>query len=211
MYTIKQSLRGVVLLLAMFFCIPSLAAAHVTVKPAEVQTATFQTFTVSVPNEKAIPTTSVKLLVPEGLSLVTPTKKAGWTITTDKQGNGQEAKIVSIVWDGGTIEEGLREEFTVSAKTPSEAAELEWKAYQTYSDGTTVAWDMRENGDNHDESQNSGPSSMLKITDQAEPESTTKIDDSDSKKRSDRALFISIGALIIALGSVALNRRKDSK
>lgn len=61
------------------------AVAHVTVKPGETTPSTYQVFTVNVPNEKDIPTVSVRLVVPETITGVTPTTKAGWEIVTEKK------------------------------------------------------------------------------------------------------------------------------
>src|SRR3989338_5466280 len=36
----------------------------------------------------------------------------------------------------------LRDDFTFSTQVPGEEVKLAWKAYQTYSDGTTVSWEL---------------------------------------------------------------------
>lgn len=117
------------------------ASAHVSVKPTEVGVASYQTFTVDVPVEKNIPTVSVKILLPEGLESVTPYVKNGWKIS---------ATGTEIVWSGGAIPAGQRDDFQFSAKTPAKEGHLIWKAYQTYSDGTIVAWDNAPQGGHDD-------------------------------------------------------------
>lgn len=139
------------------------ASAHVVVKPADALTGAFQGFTVGVPNEKDVPVTEVKLQVPDGLQYVTPTVKTGWTINVDKEGTGEDAKVKSITWSGGSIPSGLRDDFGFSAKTPDKATEIQWKAYQTYEGGMTVAWDQKPGADEKDESSNSGPYSVTKV------------------------------------------------
>lgn len=106
--------------------------AHVTVKPNQAGVASYQTFTVAVPVEKDIPTTMVKVTIPAGVDSVTPNAKPGWKIVND----GKE-----ITWSGGSIPAGQRDEFYFSAKTPTTEGKISWKAYQTYSDGSVVAWD----------------------------------------------------------------------
>lgn len=115
--------------------------AHVTVKPSEVTVASYQTFTVGVPVEKDIPTVSVKVLLPAGLESVTPYVKNGWKIS---------ATGTEIVWTGGSIPAGQRDDFQFSAKTPAKEGHLIWKAYQTYSDGSVVAWDNAPAGGHDD-------------------------------------------------------------
>ncbi len=115
--------------------------AHVVVGPAEVGVASFQTFTMGVPNEKDMPTTTLRLMIPEGLKSVSPNVKPGWTVSVKKTGDGDSAKVLEIDWTGGSIPVGQRDDFLFSAQVPASEAKLLWKAYQTYQDGTVVAWD----------------------------------------------------------------------
>ena len=48
--------------------------------------------------------------------------------------------VSQVTWSGGTIEPGQFQQFTVSVGLPDDADELEFKALQTYSDGTVVRW-----------------------------------------------------------------------
>lgn len=184
------------------------AAAHVVVRPAEVPTAAFQTFTVSVPNEKDIPTTGVKVVIPAGVENVTPTQKAGWSIDIESS-NG----IVSaITWSGGTVEKDLRDEFTFSAKTPEKETKLQWKAYQTYADGTVVAWDKANDNGGHDNNKpNEGPFSVTKVVADTNTEKATGADNekiASIEKNTQRALYIAIMSLAIGVLSLALATRK---
>ena len=78
---------------------PGLALAHVVVTPNEALTGAYETFTTSVPNEKDIPVTGVRLVIPDAIESVTPTVKPGWEIQTKKSGD----KVTEINWTGGTI------------------------------------------------------------------------------------------------------------
>jgi len=148
-------LAGTVLLM------PASAAAHVVVKPAKVAVGDFQTFSTSVPNEKDVLVTSIRVVVPEGVAHVTPTVKPGWEISTKKSGD----TVTEITWSNGAIPAGMRDDFTFSAQAPAKQTTLHWKAYQSYEDGSTVAWDKSAEGDAHDESGTSGPESTTAVVD----------------------------------------------
>jgi uncharacterized protein YcnI len=195
--------------------------AHVVVRPAEVKTASFTTFTIGVPVEKDIPTTSLKLLIPEGLQYVTPTLKTGWFVSAEKEpieeGTGHsDAKVTSITWSGNTIPAGFRDEFTFSAKVPEAATQLEWKAYQTYADGTVVAWDKTETEQPKNEAGEpdfsaAGPFSVTKIVTETEGEIAQKRTEQaagDADESADRAFYIGIAASVLSLVAIGLAFRK---
>lgn len=186
--------------------------AHVTVKPSEVVSAGYQTFTINVPNEKEIPTTSVKVLIPGDVKSVTPTQKAGWQIAVEKEGEGEAALTKSVTWSDGSIGDGLRDEFTFSAKVPEKTGELQWKAYQTYSDGTVVSWDKEtEDGHGHGDG-SSGPLSITKIVSDTTSDVTLRQSEkaaADARVTADRASYIgATGVLIGLVGVFFATRRK---
>lgn len=184
------------------------AAAHVVVRPAEVPTASFQTFTASTPNEKDVPTTELKLILPKGLKHVLPTVKAGWHIDVEKDGKGETAEVKSITWKGGTIPAGFRDDFTFSAQVPADAGTLEWKAYQTYEGGQVVAWDLTQDkqpkkADGSPDFSASGPFSVTKVTADDKPAAT-------DSTASDWSLPIAATAVVLSLIAVFLaSRKKD--
>lgn len=188
-------------------------SAHVVVKPSDAKTGAYQTFTVSVPTEKNNPTVGVKLDVPEGVSSVTPTLKPGWTIEIDKQGTDDDAVVTAITWTGGEIEVGYRDEFTFSAKTPDQPTDLQWKAYQTYQDGTVVSWDQQPSAEDK-EGGTTGPFSVTKVAADSDQDKALKSADSKAaaaQSAADRALYVGIGGIIlglIALISLAVRRTK---
>jgi uncharacterized protein YcnI len=124
-----------------FFCLSGIASAHVVVNPKEVGVGKRLNFVVSVPTEENVPTISVRLLIPEGMASVRPNVKPSWNIQLKKEGTGEDAKVVEIIWSGGKIPAEQRDEFVFSAQAPAAATTLVWKAYQTYANGTIVAWD----------------------------------------------------------------------
>ena len=163
------------------------ASAHVKVSPATAGVAAYQEFTVSVPVERDIPTTGIRLVIPSGLEYVTPNMKPGWTITTKKDGD----VVSEITWSKGQIIPGLRDTFVFSAKTPATQGSLMWKAYQTYQDGTVVAWDADPNG--IEESDTKGPYSVTAIEDDL-----TQSDGGSSKGMSVAALALATISLVLA-------------
>lgn len=213
---IKNRLIMLVLaVIVLLLCLGGAAFAHVTVKPSEVATASYQIFAVSVPNEKSIPTESVRLDIPEALKSVTPTQKAGWEIEIEKEGSGENTVVKSVTWKGGEISDGMRDEFTFSAKTPDAATELQWKAYQTYADGTVVSWDQeREDGHGHDtDNPNQGPFSVTRVADETEQAASVEQaarTASDAKAAAERALFVAVAGVVLGLASVYVATRKKT-
>lgn len=138
------------------------AEAHVVVTPNRANVATSQVFSVSVPNEKDVPVTELRLVLPSGLAEVSPTVKAGWTIDVKKDGD----TVTEIDWSGGNIPAEQRDDFTFGAQVPGSASTLTWKAYQTYQDGSVVSWDKDPatiSGD--DAVGDSGPYSVTSVID----------------------------------------------
>lgn len=190
--TVATMIMGVFALL-----MPASAYAHVSVKPAEAIAGEYQTFAANVPNEKEISVTALRLVVPTDVKSVTPTAKQGWEITTKKTGEN----VTEIIWSGGTIDAGLRDEFTFSAKVPADEGSIIWKAYQTYQDGSIVAWDQEPADDHSHDSKDEakGPYSVTSVN--AESESEAK---PESEVSTTLAFVLSGIALI--LGMVALRR-----
>jgi uncharacterized protein YcnI len=191
----------------------SMAAAHVVVRPAEVLTAQHQTFTVRVPSERDIATTSIKLEIPKNVTNVTPTVKPGWHITIEKAGSNENEVVTAIIWSGGVIDGGFRDEFTFSAKTPETATELQWKAYQTYADGTIVAWDQVGSSSGHGASKHTGPFSVTKVVTETEAAAAIKSAEqaaNDAKTTATRALYIAVAGIFIGLIGVYRSTRKTA-
>jgi uncharacterized protein YcnI len=184
-------------------------SAHVVVKPAEAVAAGFQIFTIGVPNEKDIPATSIKLVIPDGIKYVLPTQKEGWQIDIEKEDAGPDAPVRSITWSGNEIKAGFRDEFTFSGQVSEKATELQWRAYQTYSDSSLVSWD---NDGRESEDENSGPFSVTKVVaDTATDGSIRKADEvaADAKNSANMALYAGIAGVVVGLAGVYLGTRKD--
>lgn len=121
-----------------FLLLTSPAFAHIIVYPKQVGIAQTQVFDVTVPTEKDNPTVALKLLIPNGVQDVIPNVKVGWTITVVKK----EDTVTEIDWTNGSIPPDKRDDFYFQAQVAPTPTTLQWKAYQTYQDGTVVAWDV---------------------------------------------------------------------
>ena len=119
----------------------SFSGAHAVVRTeaglTESKAGASETYRLQVPVEKEVATTQVRLVVPAGLTvtrfLVTP----GFvrTLKTDAAG-----RITEVTWRGRIAPMEFAR-FLFSATNPADAGPVAWKVYQTYADGTVVAWD----------------------------------------------------------------------
>ncbi len=132
----RQIVNGRSTLLATLIVLtPALVWAHVTVRPRESKTSALEHYTVRVPTEGAVSTTSLELEIPAGVT-VTEVPSPRQATSDTKRVNG---RIVAIVW---TQEIPPKEaaEFVFTARNPSAGTEIAWKAHQRFADGTTVDW-----------------------------------------------------------------------
>jgi len=128
----RVALAGTFLTLAM----PAPAWAHVVVSPEEVTAGAYATLTVSVPTEKEVPTTRVRVEVPEGFVLSGVQPVPGWEYSFEEDGGF----ITAVTWSGGEIKPKEFQQFLVQAQAPEEPGEYPWRAIQTYQDGSVVKW-----------------------------------------------------------------------
>lgn len=128
--------RITLLIVCLVLAAQTAAWAHVTIKPEEAPAGDYATLTVQVPNEKEIPTTEVRLEVPEGFTVSGVQPVPGW----DHEFEEEDGVVEAIAWSGGELGPREFQQFLVSAKVPDEAGEFAWKATQTYEDGTAVEW-----------------------------------------------------------------------
>lgn len=176
-------------------------SAHVVVRPAEVETAAFQTFTTSVPNELEQPTVKVRVVMPDGVGRVSPTVKPGWTIDTVKSGEGEDADVKEVTWSGGSIPAGQRDDFTFSAQAPETETILQWKAYQTYADGTEVAWDQAPSNGGHGDGATKPFSETEVVSELAAAATSDEKPENASSPTATTALALSVAALLVAVYS----------
>lgn len=205
---------------ALFFAGAGAAFAHSTVGPKQVGVGMYQTFSLAVPVERDVPTTAIRLVLPDNIATATPNVKPGWKIELKKTGEGHEAKVREISWTGGSIEAGLRDEFLFSAKTPDKEGEIAWKAYQTYADGNVVAWELDPKAEQPKDASGKadfskfGPYSVTKVVNDLATTNQSVDTHSDeehagSSGSSKTSMYISIAALALAGISIVNSRKKQ--
>jgi uncharacterized protein YcnI len=120
--------------LALLIALPSVALAHVGVRPRESKPGAEERYSVRVPTEGAVTTTSVRLEIPDGVTVLEVEKMGGETFEVEKKGD----RIVSITWKRN-IPPKESADFFFKARNP-QAAEIAWKAHQHFADGTVTDW-----------------------------------------------------------------------
>ena len=181
------------------------ASAHAIVSPNQVGIAAFQDFSLAVPSERAFTTTAVKLLIPNGLLFVTPDIASGWKITTVTN----QDNVTEIDWTGGAIPAGQRAQFIFNAQVPSTPTELDWKVYQTYSDGAVISWDQTPtSSDTDDDSAPTGPYSITHVINDLTPQVTQT---TPSTQSNNPAQAIAITAIVLSCISILIAISWSSK
>jgi uncharacterized protein YcnI len=112
------------------------AWAHVTVSPEEVTAGDYETLTVSVPTEKEVPTTEIRVEVPEGFLLSGVQPVPGWEHSFEED----RGVVTAVTFSGGEIGPREFQQFLVQAQAPDEPGGYPWKATQAYEDGSVVEW-----------------------------------------------------------------------
>ncbi len=199
----KTLTAGFVLVIGIVLAVPSVALAHVVVRPTEVETAARQVFTVGVPNESksGAQIVNVRLVIPDGLESTRPNSKPGWNIEVVKSGEGESARVSEIIWSGGSVPTDQRDEFLFQSKAPVKTGELQWKSYETYSDGTVVAWE-----DKPSQKEGTQPYSVTKVITPVKADQTAAVTNTEADQPSNAKLYfaIALGAIGIVLSGAAL-------
>lgn len=187
---------------------PAAAYAHVVVTPSQAKVGMRTTLSVSVPNERDSAVTSLKMTIPAGVDEVQPTVHRGWTISTTKDSTGN---ITAITWNGGTIPSGQRDDFTFRAQMPAKAEAVQWHAYQTYADGTVVAWDQKPSESETDSGNSTtGPYSVTKVVDDLSSDAAAAPAQGDTSART-LPLALSLVALVLSVIALTRTSRPRSK
>jgi len=109
----------------------SSAQGHVRVLPFNSKSGAHQTYTVKVPTEGTVATTSVELEVPSGISII--------SIADQAETKKIDGRVTVITW---TVEipPGQSKDFVFEAINPTGEQEVSWKAHQHFADGTSRDW-----------------------------------------------------------------------
>ena len=109
----------------------TMAQAHVKVRPAESKPGADETYTVVVPTEGKVSTTSVELEAPRGVVILSV---EGASYELKKAGDH-----MTITWKTD-IAPGEHREFVFVARNPATAGEIAWQAHQHFADGAVTDW-----------------------------------------------------------------------
>jgi len=202
--TFSKLLPGIVSIVSIFV-FTSPVFAHVIVKPSSAGIGSFQTFDVGVPSEKDMSTIELKLLIPKGLSEITPNVKPGWSVSVVKS----DDTVTEIDWTGGEIPSGQRDDFYFSGQMPADVSTIQWKAYQTYADGSVVSWDMDPKKVKKGEE--GTPFSTTNVVNDLAPANSTSGDEEHLSQKTTFAFIFSIVALITSCVSLSITRRNSAK
>jgi len=112
----------------------SIVSAHVTVWPQESRAGAGERYTVRVPTEGKVTTTSIELEVPADVVVSGVLVGAGYTYEVRREND----RIVAITWKQD-IKPAEYGEFVFFARNPK-AAQIAWKVRQRYADGTSADW-----------------------------------------------------------------------
>ncbi len=131
--TTKVSMKRVILAAILWSAV---IQAHVVVRPAQSTIGQDQKYTMRVPNEKQVATTSIQLTFPDSIVVSAIDEQPGWKLTTDKNAQG---KLTRAIWTG-SLAPGQAAEFTFTARNPKSETIVEWNAIQTFQDGSKSEW-----------------------------------------------------------------------
>ncbi len=108
--------------------------AHVTVWPQESRAGAGERYTVRVPTEGKVTTTSVELEIPPDVTVQWILVGSGFTYETRREGD----RIVAITWTQA-VKPAEAAEYVFFARNPK-AGQIAWKARQRFADGTSADW-----------------------------------------------------------------------
>jgi len=184
--------------LAFMFLWAGIASAHVTVDPNQVPADSWQKFVIKVPNEKDIATTKVEVRVPDGAEVMSIEPVNGWTFNAQKDQNGKMTALIWTAEDKGLLA-GQFIEFPIMAKVAKDAKSLQWKAYQTYSDGSVVKWIGPEDSEH--------PASVTKIVTATDQQTASATSDQTSQW----PLYLSIIAVVLSVIALFISLMRGRK
>jgi uncharacterized protein YcnI len=188
-------------------------SAHVAVYPKEAAAGS-GIASVRVPNEKDIPTTQIRLVVPEGVEVDGVMPLAGWTHTEKKEpvksGSGTPEmsddgdaaptdRVSEVTWTGGKIGAGEYMEFPLSVLYSGAADTVAWKTYQTYADGSVVAWDG---------SDAKKPAAVVKVLKEADAGASGANGKVSADAGTVSSPWLSVAAVILSVAAVGISLKK---
>ena len=127
-------MRNTILAAILVLVVGGTLQAHVTVWPRESPAGGSERYTVRVPTEGKVTTTSVELEIPANVTVTGVLATSGVPYDVRRDGD----RIAAITWKQD-IKAGEVGEFVFFARNP-QAGEIAWKAHQRFADGTSADW-----------------------------------------------------------------------
>jgi len=120
---------------ALALLIPVVAQTHVTIAPRDSMQGATVKYTVRIPTEGEVATTSAELEVPEGVIVESLQTPVGWTYEVQRA----DDRIVAITWQAD-VKPGEFIEVGFVARNPRQGSEIVWILRQIFADGTVTDW-----------------------------------------------------------------------
>lgn len=118
-------------------CTAASCYAHVVVQPRQSSAGATQTYTMRVPNERAVATVRLEIDFPTGVEISAVDEKPGWKLELKKNASGT---IIGAAWSGALLAPREVVEFTFTARNPAAEARLAWNVIQVYEDESRSEW-----------------------------------------------------------------------
>lgn len=195
--------------------LPGPASAHVTVNPSTATGGSYSKLTFRVPTESdTASTTRVAVYFPTNPAFASVSVKPhpGWAFKVTKDGDD----VRRVTWTpdspANAIKPGEFDEFDISLGPLPATGTVVFKALQSYSDGSVVRW-IEQPSAGQDEPEHPAPVLTLTPavdatpapTATAAPQAGDNSSDSDGSGDSRTPLVLSITALVVAAGALALS------
>ena len=116
------------------FVVPTVAAAHITLRPRESKPSAEEKYTVRVPTEGQVSTVSVELDIPDGVTVLDVPQPEAAKHNLTKVGT----RITRITWTK-EIPPKQTAEFLFTARNPA-SEQITWNVRQNFADGTSRPW-----------------------------------------------------------------------
>jgi uncharacterized protein YcnI len=116
------------------------AWGHSDLDPRQSIPNKWETYTLNVPTETAVPTVQVRLLVPRDFEIEMIEHSPLWQLTRSRDERGY---IREVTWSGSSIPPQTFAEFKLLVRNPAAPGTSLWKIEQYYQDGNVATWEAQ--------------------------------------------------------------------
>ena len=109
--------------------------AHVVVAPGASVVGIQEAYGLRVHNETKVPTTSLDLEIPEGITVLEVALVKDGSFELVKAGGS----VTRVIWKVA-VPPGIYQEFKFTARNPDTVKEVHWNVKQNMSDGSVIDW-----------------------------------------------------------------------